>query len=141
MVAVSACLCGVPCRYDGSDARSDAFASLQGILPVCPEMLGGLATPRLPAEIQSGSGEDVLLGKARVLCSDAGDVTAAFIRGAEETLKLCRMHGIKRAILKANSPSCGCGYVYDGTFSGRKQAGNGVTAALLLENGIAVTSM
>lgn len=141
MLIVSACLAGKSCRYDGKAKPNDEIVALYekgGAVLVCPEELGGLKTPRLPSEIQGGTGEDVLLGKARVAAKDGGDVTAAFILGAERTLEAARLHGAKRAILKAKSPSCGCGLVYDGTFSGKLREGNGVTAALLLQNGVEV---
>lgn len=130
-VLVSACLLGCPCRYDGAgraDARVLALVKTHRLIPVCPEQLGGLPTPRPPAE---------RVGE-RVLASDGTDVTPAFARGAEETLRLARLLGCTAAILKARSPSCGNGQIYDGTFSGRLVSGSGVTAALLLQNGIAV---
>ncbi len=130
-VLVSACLLGLRCRYDGvpkTDERVCALAKSCVLIPVCPEQLGGLPTPR-PASERSGD---------RVLTKDGTTVTDAFCRGAEETLLLARMLGCKTAILKANSPSCGCGTVYDGTFSGRLVPGDGVTAELLKKNGISV---
>jgi len=141
MILVSACLCGVHCRYDGAAKTDEEIARLvrEGkALPVCPEQLGGLPVPRLPAEIQSGDGEAVLLGLARVRNKEGADVTQEFVRGAEETLLIARLSGAERAILKANSPSCGCGAIYDGTFSGAKRAGDGVAAALLRRRGVDV---
>ena len=105
---------------------------------ICPECLGGLSIPREPAEIVGGSAEDVLVGHARVLTKSGVDVTEAFVRGAYAALEFCKTHGIKEAILKAKSPSCGCGMIYDGTFSGHLIAGNGVATTLLRQNGIAV---
>jgi uncharacterized protein YbbK (DUF523 family) len=105
------------------------------LAPVCPEQLGGLPTPRPPAQIIGGSGEDVLGGTARVLAPDGRDLTAAFLRGARETLLLCRCLGITEAILKGDSPSCGVGRIYRGT---ERVPGNGVTAALLIREGITV---
>ncbi|MCE5188654.1 MAG: DUF523 domain-containing protein [Eubacteriales bacterium] len=128
---VSACLLGTPCRYDGSgkaDARILALAKSRRLIPVCPEQLGGLSTPRPPAERVC----------ERVLTIDGADVTAAFSRGAEETLRLVQLLGCGAAILKARSPSCGSGRIYDGTFSGTLVSGDGVTAALLRQSGIAV---
>ncbi len=130
-ILISACLLGVHCRYDGSPKASErvrALTETYTLIPVCPEQLGGLATPRLPSERQGES----------VVAKDGSDVTEAFYRGAEETLALAQLIGCKTAILKANSPSCGCGHIYDGTFSGRIVPGDGVTAALLKQNGIAV---
>ena len=130
-ILVSACLLGVPCRYDGSgaaDARVLALAKRYHLIPVCPEQLGGLPTPRPPAE---------RVGE-RVLTIGNADVTDAFLRGAQETLRLARLFGCKTAILKARSPSCGAGQIYDGTFTGTLVSGHGVTAALLEQNGITV---
>lgn len=141
MILVSGCLLGINCRYDGGNNRSNALLeqlSAEGIVPVCPEQLGGLTTPRAPAEIQGGEGIDVLVGHARVVTKEGKDVTAAFLKGAEETLRLALQMDIDRAVLKARSPSCGCGLIYDGSFSGLKKVGDGVTAALLKKNGIVV---
>ena len=131
-ILVSACLLGVPCRYDGaSKAHQDVVRLAEAghiLIPVCPEQLGGLPTPRPPAE-RRGDG----------VFTQAGDnVTEPYRRGAEQTLALCRLLGCEAAILKERSPSCGAGAVYDGTFSRRLTAGDGVTAALLRENGITV---
>lgn len=143
---VSACLLGVRCRFDGEACPSgEVLRALEGggegsgrcrLVPVCPEILGGLPTPRARAEIRGGDGEDVLEGKARVICADGRDVTRAFLRGAEETLRLARLYGAEEAWLKARSPSCGVHHVYDGSFSGRLRCGRGVTAALLGRAGL-----
>ena len=141
MILVSACLCGIQCRYDGSakpDAELVELLQCGQALPVCPEQLGGLTTPRPSAEIKGGDGASVLAGTASVADTAGDDVTAAFMRGAAETLQLARICRAERAILKANSPSCGCGAIYDGTFSGSLKDGDGVTAALLKQNGISV---
>ena len=130
-VLVSACLLGLRCRYNAEPKTNErllALAKSHVMIPVCPEQLGGLPTPRPPCELR---GE-------RVLANDGTDVTDAFLRGAEETLALMRILHCKTAILKANSPSCGCGQIYDGTFSGKLIPGDGVTAELLKQNGIAV---
>ena len=141
---VSACLLGRPVRYDGSDnATGDDRLSRwneQGrLVPFCPEVAGGLSTPRPPAEIIDGRGADVLDGRAR-LETDAGeDVTDAFLAGAEGALQRALEAGVSAAILKEGSPSCGSGYIYDGTFSGaRIEGARGVTAALLERHGIPV---
>ena len=142
MIAVSACLAGTPCRYDGrTNANEEAIemANAKGAVSICPECLGGLPTPRESAEIVGGDGGDVLDGKAGVLTQSGRDVTEAFLRGAYAALALCREHGISKALLKAKSPSCGCGSIYDGTFSRTLMVGDGVTAALLKRNGIAVS--
>jgi uncharacterized protein YbbK (DUF523 family) len=132
-ILVSACLLGVPCRYDGSgaaDARVLALAKRYHLIPVCPEQLGGLPTPRPPAERHD----------TRVLSRDERDFTAAFTRGAEETLRLAQLFSCRIAILKANSPSCGSGQIYDGCFRGRLIPGDGITAALLKKEGLTVLS-
>lgn len=140
-VLVSACLAGVRCRYDGDGCPDEAVMDLvrRGrALPVCPEQLGGLPTPREPAEITGGDGHDVIAGRARVVARDGRDVTDAFLRGARETVRLAEMAGARRAVLKARSPSCGAGSIYDGTFTGGTRYGDGVAAALLKQAGIAV---
>jgi uncharacterized protein YbbK (DUF523 family) len=104
-------------------------------MPICPEQLGGLPTPRAPAQIERGAGADVLEGRARVTDAAGADVTEAFVRGAHETLRLCRGLHIERMILKANSPSCGAGAIRRGS---ERVAGDGVTAALLRREGIEV---
>ena len=135
MVIISACLIGVNCTYNGDNnlRQCDIEQVLQGdMLPVCPEQLGGLSTPRPPSEIVDGTGEDVLAGKAGIYTKDGFDVSSTFIRGANETLRLARLANAELVILKQNSPSCGCGRIYDGTFTGTIRKGNGVTTALLL---------
>ena len=131
MLLVSACLAGIPCRWDGAEKGVEAIVDLvrrgEAIL-VCPEQLGGLTTPRSPSEPKEG----------RVLSREGLDVTAEFRRGAEITLAIAKRYGCTEAILKARSPSCGSGQVYDGSFSGRLVPGDGVTAALLKENGIRI---
>jgi len=133
-VLVSACLLGEPCRYDGEAVPSEAVTALadtHGFVPVCPEVLGGLPTPRTPSEIQADG---------RVIDAAGADRTAAFEAGAREALRIAREHGCARAILKENSPSCGANRVYDGTFSGTLVPGEGKTAALLAKAGIEVLS-
>ncbi len=127
----SACLLGVKCRYDGRakpDARVIGLARRETLVPVCPEQLGGLPTPRERAERRGD----------RVVTESGRDVTAAFVAGAELVLQIAKTLDIKQAILKQHSPSCGCGRIYDGTFSGKLIAGDGVTASLLRENNIEV---
>ncbi|MEW6358455.1 MAG: DUF523 domain-containing protein [Planctomycetota bacterium] len=138
MVIVSACLLGVECRYDGeSKLDEDLIARLagEGIVPVCPEQLGGLPTPRPPAQIVGGGGEDVLDGRARVVNRDGADVTANYIRGAEQVLGIAQRLGITKAYLKSKSPACGFGKIRKGE---KLSEGNGVCAALLARNGITV---
>ncbi|UTC43855.1 DUF523 domain-containing protein [Treponema sp. OMZ 857] len=131
MIIVSACLAGFPCRYDGKKAINPAVQQLvkEGkAIPVCPEQLGGLPTPRSAAEMKAG----------KVINTDGDDVTEAFEKGAAVVLEIAQQYGCKDALLKARSPSCGKGLVYDGTFSGILTAGNGKTADLLMRNGITV---
>ena len=130
-ILVSACLLGVCCRYDGQAKPHEGALSLLGrhtLIPVCPEIYGGLATPRPAAE---------RVGK-RVLTAQGGDVTAQYRRGAEETLRLGRLYGCEAALLKERSPSCGSGVIHNGRFDGELTPGDGVTAALLPAKGIAV---
>lgn len=141
MYIVSACLLGTKCRYDGgcfNDERLLELARQGKAIPVCPEQLGGCATPREPCEIDGGSGGDVLDGRCRVINAKGEDVTEKYINSAKETLKLAETCGVKKAILKARSPSCGFGKIYDGTFSRKIVPGNGVTSELLMRNGIEV---
>lgn len=125
-VLVSSCLVGLCTRYDGQtniNPRCMERIATATWIPICPEQLGGLPTPRAPADIIGGTGLDVVHGTARVLCKDGTDVSAQFIRGAQQVLEIARRQAISRALLKARSPSCGV----------TKQ---GVTAALLLEQGL-----
>jgi uncharacterized protein YbbK (DUF523 family) len=139
---ISACLLGIKCAWDGQDIyKSDKAIELSNsemLMPVCPEQLGGLRTPRAPQEIQGATGEDVLDGKCKVLNINGEDVTQKFINGAEETLKIVKLLHIEEFIGKSRSPSCGCGQVYDGTFSRKLIDGDGVTTALLKGKGIIV---
>ena len=130
-ILVSACLLGVACRYDGKRKPNEAVIALKekyNLIPVCPEIMGGLPTPRLPSEIR---GETVIM-------ENGEDVTDKYSNGAEETLRLARLFGCGKAVLKEKSPSCGSGRIYDGTFSKTLTEGNGVTAGMLLANGIRV---
>lgn len=140
MLIVSKCLVGECCRYDGKSSPDEEIVALVKAgkaTPVCPEQLGGLPTPRTPAEL-TASGELVLEGRGSAVTKDGRDVTCAFVSGAWEALRIAKEAGAKRAILKAKSPSCGCGLIYDGSFEGRLVQGSGVTAALFQRNGIAV---
>ena len=142
MKLISACLLGKKCAWSGDQRyKNQAALRLLGVaslLPICPEQRGGLTTPRVAQEIQGGSGEDVLDGRCRVMNKDGEDVTLAFIRGAEVALSLARQLKIKEFIGKAHSPSCGCGLIYDGSFSHQLVPGDGVTTALLKRNDIRV---
>ncbi|MDO9577738.1 MAG: DUF523 domain-containing protein [Candidatus Cloacimonadales bacterium] len=131
MILVSACLAGIKCKYDGKDNAHEKIIELvrQGLtIPVCPEQLGGLPTPRPPSEI---TGQNVIT-------IDGINVTENFQKGAEETLRIAKLVNCKKAILKQRSPSCGFGFIYDGTHSGKVIEGNGITAELLHKNGIKI---
>lgn len=140
---VSACLLGMCTAYDGGSRLHPALLALaaQGcVVPVCPEVAGGLPAPRPPAEIQGGDGADVLDGRARVVTVDGQDVTSQFLAGARVALETARRFGLRQAVLKSRSPACGAGQIYDGTFAGRLRPGDGVTTALLKREGVAVYS-
>ncbi|MES2870262.1 MAG: DUF523 domain-containing protein [Pseudomonadota bacterium] len=143
-VLVSRCLLGHRVRYDGgASGPYPQLAQWQAegrVIALCPEVAGGLPTPRAPAEIPGGQGVAVLDGTASVMTNDGEDVTEAFVSGAHLALALAQQHGIRIAILKSNSPSCGNLLTYDGSFSGVKVQGQGVTAALLTRAGIQVFS-
>ncbi len=130
-ILISACLLGVNCRYNATGKAVPELEELMKkhtLIPVCPEQLGGLSTPRSPAEIKG----DFVFGK------DGIDVTEEFLKGAKETLKIAKLYNCKYAILKERSPSCGNKKIYDGTFSKTIIDGDGVTAKLLKQNGITV---
>ncbi len=130
-ILVSACLLGERCRYDGKskpNADITALALRHKLIPVCPEVLGGLQTPRAPAEI-CGS---------RIINSEGADVTAQYTLGAQKTLEIASENKCTIAILKEKSPSCGRGLIYDGSFSRTLTDGDGITAKLLIDNGITV---
>ncbi|PYB92006.1 DUF523 domain-containing protein [Pseudomonas koreensis] len=143
-ILVSRCLLGHRVRYDGG--ASGPFDLLEQwieegrVVPLCPEVAGGLPTPRAAAEIPGGQGVEVLDGIAAVITTDGEDVSAQFLEGARQALELVQKHGIRVAVLKANSPSCGNLLTYDGTFRGVKVSGEGVTAALLKRHGVRVFS-
>ncbi len=130
-ILVSACLLGAYCRFDGQligDERVIRLAEDHTLIPVCPEVYGGLPTPRLPGEIRGG----------RVYDKAGGDVTEPYSRGALAALEFAHLTKCQCAVLKERSPSCGSGLIYDGSFSGRLIPGDGLTAALLKNNGITV---
>lgn len=131
LVLVSACLAGEPCRYDASAAAHPAVLQLVAAgraVCVCPEVLGGLPTPRETVELRDG----------RALCRSGRDVTVEFLAGAQAALKLGLARGCRRAIVKSRSPSCGCGRVYDGSFSGVLASGDGLFTSLLRERGFSI---
>lgn len=143
-ILVSRCLLGHRVRYDGAASGPfEQLASWQAegrVVALCPEVAGGLPTPRAAAEIPGGQGGEVLDGLAQVITAKGEDVSAEFLSGARQALDLVREHGIRIAVLKANSPSCGNLLTYDGSFSGVKVSGEGVTAALLKRAGVQVFS-
>ena len=130
-ILISGCLLGLKCRYDAKEKKLPEIEKLiesYNLIPVCPEQLGGLPTPRIPAERV----------KDRIITQVGVDVTKEYQIGAEGALKIAKLYNCKKAILKEKSPSCGCGKIYDGTFSRNLIVGNGVTADLLLKNGIEI---
>ncbi|MBQ6645355.1 MAG: DUF523 domain-containing protein [Clostridia bacterium] len=130
-ILVSACLLGICCRYKGDGCENGGVLKLldkHTLIPVCPEQLGGLRTPRAPSEIVNGS----------VVNNLGEDVTKEYTRGAQAALRIAQLNNVKLAILKSRSPSCGSGLIYDGSFTGKKIPGDGVCAALLKQNGIKV---
>ena len=140
---VSACLLGQPVRYDGRSkglpaTLHDTLAARYRLIVICPEVAGGLPTPRPPAELQGGDGHAALRQTATVRSAAGEDVSAEFIAGAQLALQLAQQHGCRIALLKANSPSCGNLQVYSGRFDAQLVDGQGVTAALLSAHGISV---
>ncbi len=149
-VAVSGCLGFFNCRYDGEGFNNYDLEKAKSYLkkelntdtidwvPVCPEMLGGLSTPRIPSEIVEGTAVDVWKGTARVISKENKDVTGNFKRGAQEVLTYCKKFKVETVLLKESSPSCGTNLVYDGSFTVKKISGKGITSVLLEKNGIKV---
>lgn len=136
MILVSACLAGYNCRYDGENCRNSKIAELvknHNAIPVCPEVLGGLLTPRNPMEIVINDNKNI-----SVLDNKGNDLTEQMLKGAYECLKIAKLNKVSYAILKSNSPSCGYGQIYNGTFTGILKEGNGITSQLLKDNGIEI---
>lgn len=141
MIIVSACLVGINCRYDGSNTINDAIIKEikeEGFIPVCPEQLGGLSTPRPSASIQNGSGFDVIGSISKVIDMNGRDVTREFLKGAQEALKIAKLLSVQKAILKENSPSCGVNFT-NSNF--KKIKGPGVFTAMLRNEGIKTCSV
>jgi uncharacterized protein YbbK (DUF523 family) len=131
MIVVSACLAGVECRYNGSSypiPRIIEMVKKGQAIPICPEILAGLPVPRPPAEQQAG----------KIISSNGDNQTSDYVLGSTIALKIALLVNCEKAILKSNSPTCGCGFIYDGTFSGRLITGYGLFSKLLTENGIEV---
>lgn len=143
MILVSACLVGENCKYSGGNNMNYKIISLlkdKRILPMCPEELGGLPTPRTPAEIVGGDGCSVLLGHGKVLCQNNVNVTPQYLKGTEIVKKAAENNKVVLAIMKERSPSCGVQQIYDGSFSGKTIKGSGVCTAALQKLGIPVIS-
>lgn len=142
MYLISACLCGVNCKYNGlnniNKTCEELFISGQGIL-ICPEQLGGLPTPRVPAELNN-SAREIIIGNGEIITRDGSDVTKEFLKGANEVLEIAKKLNVKKAILKDGSPSCGVNYIYDGSFSGKKISGVGITTQMLIDVSVEVLS-
>ena len=142
MYLISACLCGVNCKYNGANNYNEKcnklFISGKAVL-ICPEQLGGLTTPRVPSELQ-GNAKDVIEGKGKVITKEGLDVTMEFIKGAKEVVKIAKKIPVSAAILKEGSPSCGVNFVYDGSFNEKKVKGREITTEMLNEIGIKTLS-
>lgn len=130
-ILVSACLLGIDCKYNGKNNENNKIIDLLNdyeVVPFCPEILGGMTTPRIPSEILDD----------KVINKNGDEVTDYFVKGANESLKMAKLFNIKKAVMKQKSPSCGFGKIYDGTFSGNVIEGNGITTDLFLDNNIEV---
>jgi len=139
MYIVSSCLAGINCRYDGKNNLNEKVAKLvkEGkAIPVCPEMLGGLGAPRDCSEIIKDQN-----GDRKVITENDEDVTTEFIKGAMKTAAIAKIVEADKAVMKKNSPSCGYGEIYDGTFSNNLVEGNGITVELLIENGVEILTV
>lgn len=142
-ILISSCLLGYPVRFDGkklhkNDPLIKKWMQEKRFITMCPEVEGGLSTPRPASEIQNTDGLDVIEGNSQVITISGEDVTSAYLKGAEIALKLVQINHIKMAMLKSNSPACGSGTIYDGSFSRRLRTGDGVTTAALKREGVKV---
>jgi uncharacterized protein YbbK (DUF523 family) len=143
VIVVSSCLAGLKVRYnatDSLDANIQQLVEAKKAVTVCPELLGGFSTPREPAEIVGGNGDDVLAGNARVVELSGKDVTEMYVKGAHQALRVAQELGALLIVLKESSPSCGSAMIYNGDFANEKIAGYGVTTALLRREGYTVIS-
>jgi uncharacterized protein YbbK (DUF523 family) len=141
MILISACLIGINCRYDGSNRINHSIMEgikEEGFIPVCPEQLGGLSTPRPSASIQNGTGLDVIGSISKVIDMNGRDVTREFLKGAQEALKIAKLLSVQKAILKENSPSCGVNFT---SSNFKKIKGPGVFTAMLRNDGIKTCSV
>ncbi len=143
MYIISACLCGINCKYNGGNnynkVCSDLFEAGKAII-ICPEQLGGLSTPRIPSELTDTALKVMKGYNGKVISKEGNDVTENFLKGAEEVVNISKRLNIKLAILKDGSPSCGVNYIYDGTFTGEKIKGVGLTTQMLKDIGVKVIS-
>ncbi len=138
MILISACLAGINCKYSGKNNLHPFFKNLVNngkAVPICPEQLGELVTPRDPAEIIKDK-----FGNIKVVTKNGVDVTEGYVLGAKRALAIAKVLDVKTAIFQSRSPSCGCGTIYDGTFSKHLISGNGITTELFIKNGIKVFS-
>ena len=142
MIAISSCLTGKKCRYNATDCLNKSLLEeLTDYIDLCPEILGGLSTPRPPCEIISGTANDVLTGTGKITDKEGNDFTSAMVNGAMLALKICQNNSVTRVYLKQKSPTCGCGLIYDGSFSGNLKSGNGIFTELLISNDIEVIAV
>lgn len=146
-ILVSACLLGCECRYDGKSKPCEKVLALAAdpkvvLIPVCPEQMGGLTTPRNPSERQRTKDDKIKSPRCKgaIVMNDGTDVTKNYKLGAQTALKIAKLNNVDYAILKSGSPSCGKGLIYDGSFTGAKAEGNGLTTDVLQEAGIKVIS-
>ncbi len=139
MVGVSACLLGQKCRYDGSGLYHEKMEEItEKIYPICPEVLAGFSIPRLPCEFLNGDGNSLLLKKGKIITFLKKDITKQMILGAKKAIQACKEQNIKVLYLQQGSPSCGYGWIYDGTFTGNKKEGNGIFTAMALKEGMKI---
>jgi len=143
MVAVSSCLIGEKCRYNATGSLNQPLIDslTEGYIDLCPELLAGLPIPRLPCEIVGGEGKDVIAGDAKIIDSEGNDLTAKMLLGARLALDICKTGNVTKAYLKRNSPTCGSGEIYDGSFTSKRRSGHGVFAQMLIDNGVQVVEV
>ena len=139
MIVISSCLAGKKCRYDGTDClNADLLKELNMYIEICPELLAGFAIPRTPCEIVGGEGADVINGTAKIIDINGIDITKEMLSGAKQAVALSQKKGVTKAYLKKRSPTCGCGTIYDGSFTSTLKSGNGIFTELLRINNIQV---
>ncbi|NLB90289.1 MAG: DUF523 domain-containing protein [Clostridiales bacterium] len=140
MIGISACLLGFPCRYNGQELYHPLVEQMKEkgevFFPICPEVAGGLSTPRSPCEFLTGDGNSLLQGQGKIITREGKDVTDKMVQGGKIALEVCEKQKIKQLMLQAGSPSCGYGWIYDGTFTGKKKKGDGIFAAMAKKKGL-----